>query len=172
MDHAAVTTMMRDTPAAAATAAENSTQQQQQHIAQSGVDMCCSRVVKVLGSLHAGAGGLDAWMLGWFIRRLPYHSLATCFASGTGVKILDDRPRPRAAFCIANQAASPWPAQPLKEKEMRFEPRRGVVVVNTYRSAHQPPRLMMEPGSMDYWSISHVLVSDLAIDSAGHALST
>lgn len=76
MAHATVTTM-GDTPAAAATAAENRTQQQQQHIAQSGVDMCCSWVVMVLGSLHAGAG---AWMLGcsdgsydvYRITRLPH----------------------------------------------------------------------------------------------------
>lgn len=90
MGHAAVA-MMRDTPAAAATAAENST-------------AANSSTLHSLGSVFAGDGAgqsacggwdLDAWMLGWFIRRLPYHSLATCFASGTGVQILDDRPRPK-----------------------------------------------------------------------------
>lgn len=101
------------------------------------------------GQSACGGWGLDAWMLGWFIRRLPYHSPATCFASGTGVKILDDQPRPRATFCIANKAASL--ACTAARKEMSFGRRRGVMVVHTYRSAHQP--LEVDDGTRVYWAI-------------------
>lgn len=146
---------MRDTPAAAATAAENSTAAA--HSTRLGVSMCSSLLGMVQGSQSGcrGGWGLDAWMLGWFIRRLRYHSPATCFASGTGVTILDDRVRTRASLshCKHGRVALACTAA---GREM---------TVHTCRSAYcVPSSLEVRDGpwaySIGHWPTSHVVVSD------------